>query len=68
MAFQSDLAGAAVTLMGAVLLSTPEMMQMHEMHVLRVLSGQAGQPFYAELLQAAAAASRNICLYDKNKQ
>ncbi|WP_186540004.1 hypothetical protein [Synechococcus sp. BIOS-E4-1] len=42
MAFQSDLAGAAVTLMGAVSLSTPDMMQMHEMRVLQSCQGKPG--------------------------
>ena len=67
MSFQSGLLGAAVTLMGAVSLSTPEVMQIHEVSGQRVSAGEANDPFHIEPFMAATEDSRNICLNDNNQ-
>ena len=65
MSFQSGLLGAAITLMGAVSLSTPEVMQIHEVQGQRASAADVNHRFDAALLQTASAESRNICLSNK---
>ena len=53
MSFQSGLLGAAVALMGAVSLSTPDVMQTHQEHEQRFSSVDGRERFYTELFQQA---------------
>ena len=64
MSFQSGLLGAAITLMGAVSLSTPDVIQIHEGQGQRASEGDVNRRFKAGLLQTASIDSRNICLSD----
>jgi len=66
MSFQSGLLGAAITLMGAVSLSTPDAIQIHEVQGQRASTGDVNHHFDASLFQTASAASRNICLSDNS--
>ena len=64
MSFQSGLLGAAITLIGAVSLSTPDVMQIHEVQRQRGSGGDINHRFNTGLLQTASAGSGNICLSD----
>ena len=64
MSFQSGLLGAAITLIGAVSLSTPDVMQIHEVQRQRVSGEDINHRFNTALLWAASADSGNICLSD----
>ena len=64
MSFHSGLLGAAITLMGAVSLSTPNVMRIHEVQGQRASEGDVNRRFNAGLLQTASVDSRNICLSD----
>ncbi|KZR87116.1 hypothetical protein [Synechococcus sp. MIT S9508] len=64
MSFQSGLLGAAITLIGALSLSTPDVMQIHEVHGQRGAGGNINHRFNTGLLQTASADSGNICLSD----
>ena len=64
MSFQSGLLGAAITLMGAVSLSTPNVMQIHEVQGQKALDGDINHRFNTGLLQTASVDSRSICLSD----
>ena len=64
MSFQSGLLGAAITLIGALSLSTPDVMQIHEVQGQRASEGDVNRRFNAGLLQTASVDSRNICLSD----
>ena len=67
MSYRSGLLGAAITLMGAVSLSTPEVMQIQEVGEQRVLPGEAKTRIHAELVQMVVADARDICL-NNNQQ
>ena len=64
MSFQSGLLGAAITLIGAVSLSTPDVMQIHEVQRQHGSRGDINHSFNTGLLQTASADSDNICLRD----
>ena len=64
MSFQSGLLGAAITLIGAVSLSTPDVMQIHEVQRQHGSGGDINHRFNTGLLQTASADSGNICLSD----
>ena len=64
MSFQSGLLGAAITLIGAVSLSTPDVMQIHEGQRQRGSVRDINHRFNTALLRAASADSGNICLSD----
>ncbi len=53
MSFQSGLLGAAVALMGAVSLSTPDVMQTHHGHEQRFSSMDGRERFHPELFRQA---------------
>ena len=67
MSYRSGLLGAAITLMGAVSLSTPEVMQIQEVGEQRVLPREAKPRVHAELVQMVVADARDICL-NNNQQ
>ena len=62
MSFHSGLLGAAITLMGAVSLSTPDVMQIHETQGQHAQAGNVDHRFDDALFETASADSRNICL------
>ena len=62
MSFQSGLLGAAITLMGAVSLSTPEVMQIHEVQGQHAQAGNIDHRFDDALFETASADLRNTCL------
>ena len=64
MSFQSGLLGAAITLMGAVSLSTPDVMQIHEVQAQRASAADVNHHFDQGMFETASADSRNICLSD----
>ena len=64
MSFQSGLLGAAITLIGAVSLSTPDVMQIHEIQRQRGSVRDINHRFNTALLWAASADSGNIFLSD----
>ena len=64
MSFQSGLLGAAITLMGAVSLSTPDVIQIHEIQGQRASTADVNHRFERGLFETASADSRNICLGD----
>lgn len=67
MSYRSGLLGAAITLMGAVSLSTPEVMQIQEVGEQRVLPGEVKTRVHAALVQMVVADARDICL-NNNQQ
>ncbi|WP_186489202.1 hypothetical protein [Synechococcus sp. BIOS-U3-1] len=67
MSYRSGLLGAAITLMGAVSLNTPEVMQIHEVGEQSVLLGEAKNHVHAELLRISVEDAHDICL-NNNQQ
>ena len=61
MSFQSGLLGSAVTVMGALSLSTPELMQIHEVQADRVSAEPKSILFNEELFRSASSGSSRIC-------
>tara|TARA_B100000212_G_scaffold335267_1_gene307000 strand:+ start:223 stop:534 length:312 start_codon:yes stop_codon:yes gene_type:complete len=61
MSFQSGLLGSAVTVMGALSLSTPELMQIHEVQADRVSVEPKSVLFNEELFRSASSDSSRIC-------
>ena len=61
MSFQSGLLGSAVTVMGALSLSTPELMQIHEVQADRVSVEPKSVLFNEELFRSVSSGSSRIC-------
>jgi len=61
MSFQSGLLGAAVTLMGALFLSTPQVMQIQEVQGDRVSAERKSVLFNEELFRSVSSGSSRIC-------
>ena len=68
MSFHSGLLGASITLMGAVSLSTPDVMQIHETQGQHAQEGNVDHRFDDALFETASADSRNTCLNESPKQ
>ena len=66
--FQSGLLGAAITLIGAVSLSTPDVMQIHEVQRQHGSGGDINHRFNTGLLQTASADSGNIYLLERQRR
>lgn len=67
MSYRTCLLGAAITLIGALSHSTPEVMQIHKVGEQLVLPWEAKNRDHAELLQMTVADARHICL-NNNQQ
>ena len=61
MSFQSGLLGAALTLMGALSLSTPRVIQIHEVDAEQISVERRSIHFNDELLRTARSDSSRIC-------